>query len=44
MLKGCKIQIYPTKKQEEILLIYCKHAHIMRNFLVSKYEYNLPTV
>ena len=42
MLKGCKFQIYPTKEQEEILFIYCKHSHNMRNFLVSKYQNNLP--
>lgn len=42
MLKGCKFRIYPTKKQEEILFIYCKYAHIMRNFLVKKFKDNLP--
>ena len=44
MLKGCKFRIYPTKEQEEILFIYCKYAHIMRNFLVAKYQDNLPKV
>lgn len=42
MLKGCKFRIYPTKEQEKILLIYCKYSHIMRNFLVAKYQDNLP--
>lgn len=42
MLKGCKIRIYPTKKQEEILFIYCKYAHKMRNFLVEKFKDDLP--
>lgn len=42
MLKGCKIRIYPTKEQEEILLIYCKYFHLMRNFLVAKFKDNLP--
>ena len=42
MLKGCKFRIYPTKEQEEILLIYCKYSHIMRNFLVGKFKGNLP--
>ena len=39
---GCKFRIYPTKEQEEILFIYCKYAHIMRNFLVAKFQDNLP--
>ena len=42
MLKGCKFRIYPTKEQEKILLIYCKYSHIMRNFLVAKYQDDLP--
>ena len=42
MLIGCKFRIYPTKEQEEILFIYCKYAHIMRNFLVGKFKDNLP--
>lgn len=42
MLKGCKIRIYPTKEQEEILFIYCKYSHDMRNFLVAKFKDNLP--
>lgn len=42
MLKGCKFRIYPTKEQEEILLIYCKYSHIMRNFLIGKFKENLP--
>lgn len=42
MLKGCKFRIYPTKEQEEILFIYCKYSHIMRNFLVGKFKDNLP--
>ena len=42
MLKGCKFRIYPTKKQEEILFIYCKYSHIMRNFLVEKFQEKLP--
>ena len=42
MLKGCKFRIYPTKEQEEILFIYCKYSHIMRNFLVEKFKDNLP--
>ncbi len=44
MLKGCKFRIYPTKEQEEILFIYCKYSHIMRNFLVEKFKDNLPNV
>lgn len=44
MLKGCKIRIYPTKEQEEILLIYCKYSHLMRNFLVAKFKDNLPKI
>lgn len=44
MLKGCKFKIYPTKEQEEILFIYCKYSHIMRNFLVGKFKDNLPNV
>lgn len=44
MYKGCKFRIYPTKEQEEILFIYCKYAHIMRNFLVEKFKDNLPKV
>ena len=42
MLKGCKFKIYPTKEQEEILFIYCKYSHMMRNFLVGKFKDNLP--
>ena len=42
MLAGCKFKIYPTKEQEEILFIYCKYCHIMRNFLVGKFKDNLP--
>lgn len=42
MLKGCKIRIYPTKEQEEILLIYCKYSHLMRNFLVAKFRDDFP--
>ena len=44
MLKGCKFRIYPTKEQEEILFIYCKYSHIMRNFLVEKFQDKLPNV
>ena len=44
MLKGCKFRIYPTKEQEEILFIYCKYFHIMRNFLVAKFQNKLPNV
>lgn len=44
MLKGLKVKIYPTKEQEEILFIYCKYFHIMRNFLVGKFKDNLPNV
>ena len=44
MLKGCKFRIYPTKEQEEILFIYCKYSHIMRNFLVGKFKDELPNV
>ncbi len=44
MLKGCKFRIYPTKEQEEILFIYCKYSHIMRNFLVEKFKDSLPNV
>ena len=42
MLKGCKIRLYPTKEQEEILFIYCKYTHQMRNFLVAKFQKELP--
>ena len=44
MLKGCKFRVYPTKEQEEILFIYCKYSHIMRNFLVEKFQEKLPNV
>lgn len=44
MLKGCKFRIYPTKEQEKILFIYCKYSHIMRNFLVEKFQEKLPNV
>ena len=44
MLKGCKFRIYPTKEQKEILFIYCKYSHTMRNFLVGKFKDNLPNV
>lgn len=44
MNSGCKIRIYPTKEQEEILLIYCKYAHILRNFLVAKFKEDLPKI
>ena len=44
MLKGCKFRIYPTKEQEEILFVYCKYSHIMRNFLVGKFKDDLPNV
>ena len=42
MLKGCKFRIYPTKEQEEILFIYCKYSHMMRNFLVENFQNSLP--
>ena len=44
MLKGIKIQIYPDKEQEELLLSYCKDYHNMKNFLVAKFKDNLPNV
>lgn len=44
MLKGCKIRIYPTKEQEEILFSYCKFFQDLRNFLVAKFKDNLPKV
>ena len=44
MLKGIKIQIYPDKEQEKLLLSYCKDYHNMKNFLVAKFKDNLPNV
>ena len=44
MVCGIKIQIYPTKEQEEQLLEWCKVYHNMWNFLVEKYKNNLPVV
>ena len=44
MLKGIKIQIYPDKEQEELLLSYCKDYHNTKNFLVAKFKDNLPNV
>lgn len=44
MQVGFKIQIYPTKGQEKLLLEYCKISHNMWNFLVSKYQDNFPVV
>ena len=44
MIVGFKMQIYPTKEQEDTLREYCKNFHNMWNFLVSKYQDNLPVV
>ena len=44
MLVGFKMQIYPTKEQEDILKEYCKAFHMMWNHLVAKYQDELPVV
>lgn len=44
MIIGFKMQIYPNKEQENILLEYCKTYHNMWNFLVAKYKDKLPDV
>ena len=41
---GFKMQIYPTKEQESVLLEYCKISHNMWNYIVNKYKNNLPNV
>ncbi len=43
MIYGFKIEIYPDKKQSELLHYYCKIAHDMYNFLVAKYQDKLPS-
>lgn len=41
---GIKIEIHPTKEQEEYLSYCCKVYHNMRNWLVAKYKDCLPRV
>lgn len=41
---GIKIEIHPTEEQEEYLLRCCREYHNMRNWLVAKYQNNLPRV
>ncbi len=44
VIVGFKTRIYPNKEQEEILSNYCRIAHNMWNFLVAKYQNQLPNV
>lgn len=44
MIMGFKARIYPNKEQEEALSNYCRVAHNMWNFLVAKYQNELPRV
>lgn len=44
MKMGFKMQIYPTKEQEQRLFEYCKASQDMWNFLVAKYKEKLPVV
>ena len=44
MIIGFKMQIYPNKEQENILMEYCKIYHDMWNYLVEKYKHKLPNV
>ena len=44
MKVGFKIQIYPSKEQEDILKEYCKISHNMWNYLVEKYFDTFPSI